>query len=459
MAKRIIRTGTTADPTGDSLKNAFTKVNDNFTELYNALGLDADTLNIGAFEFSGSTMTTTDSSAIVIDQAVTVSSDLTVGGDILPQTHLGGNLGSPTQQWKSLYVSTNTIYLNNVPLSLDGSNNLTVNGSIIGGSVDWADISSKPTLLTDSSSNTFTNKTINIAFGEGNTFQIQGNSITSYSGSGSVIALTSMPTFYGMNVRDSGLTVDGGTGSYYWSGPTGVAVAGIDKAGVYRSGPSATNSLFTFGANGSGTMSAAVEGSLFVGTARPSNNGGLTTDYSGWLVVQSGGKFGGDINTLGGLHFDDATTGYVYFANSATLTPSSNDLTLTTNTGGSKKIWTFGNDGSTTFPSGAGFGLGDNNQLKVNDATTNSLDFRDSSGRGYYTNNDGFTLRSNGSYSWLFKTDSQLHLPGAIRLKVYADSTARDSAITSPTAGLMILVGTATQVYDGSAWRTLSYSA
>ena len=39
MAKRIIRTGTTADPTGDSLKNAFTKVNDNFTELYNALGL------------------------------------------------------------------------------------------------------------------------------------------------------------------------------------------------------------------------------------------------------------------------------------------------------------------------------------------------------------------------------------------------------------------------------------
>ena len=83
MAKRIIRTGTTADPTGDSLKNAFTKVNENFTELYNALGLDAETLNLGAFEFNGSVMTTTDSSAIVIDQAVTVTSDLTVGGDIV----------------------------------------------------------------------------------------------------------------------------------------------------------------------------------------------------------------------------------------------------------------------------------------------------------------------------------------------------------------------------------------
>ena len=129
MAKRIIRTGTTADPTGDSLKNAFTKVNDNFTELYNALGLDADTLNLGAFEFSGSVMTTTDSSAITIDQAVTVTSDLTVGGDVIPNANLGGNLGSPTRQWRSLYVSTNTIYINNVPLSIDSNNNLIVNGS------------------------------------------------------------------------------------------------------------------------------------------------------------------------------------------------------------------------------------------------------------------------------------------------------------------------------------------
>jgi hypothetical protein len=131
MTKKIIRTGTTADPIGDSLKNAFTKVNDNFTELYNALGLDADTLNLGAFEFNGSVMTTTDSSAIVIDQAVSVTSDLTVGGDILPNANLGGNLGSPTRQWRSLYVSTNTIYINNIPLSIDANNNLTVNGRAV----------------------------------------------------------------------------------------------------------------------------------------------------------------------------------------------------------------------------------------------------------------------------------------------------------------------------------------
>ena len=131
MAKKIIRTGTTADPTGDSLKNAFTKVNDNFTELYNALGLDSETLNLGAFEFNGSVMTTTDSTPIVIDQATTIGSDLTVGGDILPGLNLGSNLGSPTRQWRSLYVSTSTIYINNIPLSIDANNNLTVNGSAV----------------------------------------------------------------------------------------------------------------------------------------------------------------------------------------------------------------------------------------------------------------------------------------------------------------------------------------
>ncbi len=189
----------------------------------------------------------------------------------------------------------------------DAEGNITITGSSSG--------------VTASSSDTFTNKTINIAFGQGNTFQIQGNSISSYTGSGPIVALSSMPTLSGFNIGNgSNLTVDGGTGPYYWSGQSGVAQAGIDKAGVYRSGSSSTNSLFTFAANGSGTMSAAVEGSLFVGTALPSNNGGLNTDYSGWLVVQSGGKFGGDLNTRGSLIFDDALTGAVVFADGSRQT-------------------------------------------------------------------------------------------------------------------------------------------
>jgi hypothetical protein len=78
-------------------------------------------------------MTTTDSSAIVIDQATTITSDLTVGGDIVPNIANGGNLGSLARPFRSLFVSNNTIFLGGVPLSLDASNNLTVNGSRVAG--------------------------------------------------------------------------------------------------------------------------------------------------------------------------------------------------------------------------------------------------------------------------------------------------------------------------------------
>jgi hypothetical protein len=90
MTKQTINVGTDPnDRSGDSLRTAFQKVNANFTELYTQLGLNNDvSLNLGAFEFNGSTLTTTDSSTIIIDQATTVTSDLTVGG-VLRTSGLG----------------------------------------------------------------------------------------------------------------------------------------------------------------------------------------------------------------------------------------------------------------------------------------------------------------------------------------------------------------------------------
>jgi len=102
MTQKLILTGTADKGNGDPIRTAFTKVNDNFTELY-------ANLNLGSFEFTDSTISTTDSTAIVIDQATTVTSNLTVGGDILPQTAYGGDLGSSTLPWRSLYVSNSTI--------------------------------------------------------------------------------------------------------------------------------------------------------------------------------------------------------------------------------------------------------------------------------------------------------------------------------------------------------------
>lgn len=83
MAKLTVNIGTSAnDRTGDNLRTAFNKINQNFDELYTTLGLDDNSLNLGAFEFTGSVMTTTDSSAITIDQSVNITSDLKVDGDI-----------------------------------------------------------------------------------------------------------------------------------------------------------------------------------------------------------------------------------------------------------------------------------------------------------------------------------------------------------------------------------------
>ena len=156
MAKQNINVGTTAnDKKGDSLRAAFQKVNANFTELYTQLGLINDpTLNLGAFTFTGSTMSTDDSTNIVIDKPITVNGEITVDGDIVPKTNFGASLGTPTRQFKSLYVSTNTVFLGGVPLSLDPNNNeLTINNVPISQTINYADIPNAPTDLSDLTDN------------------------------------------------------------------------------------------------------------------------------------------------------------------------------------------------------------------------------------------------------------------------------------------------------------------
>ena len=98
MAKKIINVGATAnDKKGDSLRAAFQKVNENFTELY-AGGIGA------AIDLSA------------VDQHV------------IPATDSTYDLGSPTRQWRSLYVSTDTIYIDNTPITI--SNNTLVVGDV-----------------------------------------------------------------------------------------------------------------------------------------------------------------------------------------------------------------------------------------------------------------------------------------------------------------------------------------
>ena len=56
--------------------------------------------------------------------------DIVVNGNVIPGANVTYNLGSPTQQWKSLYVSSNTIYFGGTALSVAG-NTLSLGGAPI----------------------------------------------------------------------------------------------------------------------------------------------------------------------------------------------------------------------------------------------------------------------------------------------------------------------------------------
>jgi hypothetical protein len=59
------------------------------------------------------------------------SNVFTVPGNIVPASNSTASLGTATSQWKDLYVSNSTIYMNNVPLTLTSGNVLTVAGNAV----------------------------------------------------------------------------------------------------------------------------------------------------------------------------------------------------------------------------------------------------------------------------------------------------------------------------------------
>ena len=99
MTQQIINVGQANKGNGDPLRTAFIKVNQNFTELYNAIESGTGNIDLSA-----------------VDQ------------HIIPATDSTYDLGSPDKQWRSLYVSTDTVYIDNVPITV--SNNTLVVGDV-----------------------------------------------------------------------------------------------------------------------------------------------------------------------------------------------------------------------------------------------------------------------------------------------------------------------------------------
>ena len=91
--------------------------------------------NLGSLVIDGSRITTSDSSQIVVDERFKIEQDLSMGGDILPVTDSQFDLGSPSNKWRSLYVSSDTIFINDVPLTVNEGGELLVNGILPASSV------------------------------------------------------------------------------------------------------------------------------------------------------------------------------------------------------------------------------------------------------------------------------------------------------------------------------------
>lgn len=103
----------------------------------------------------------------------------TFTGSLLPSANITYDLGSPTQRWKDLYLSNNTIYLGTSTISTDGGNLVLTNAE--GGTLD---VSGNGTSTTDSMSNgnsniIVTSTSINIsADGNANVFVASSTGVT-----------------------------------------------------------------------------------------------------------------------------------------------------------------------------------------------------------------------------------------------------------------------------------------
>ena len=65
--------------------------------------------------------------------ALAPSTQISVSASLIPKYDVTYDLGSTSSQWRSLYVSSSTIYIDNKAFSIDAGNNITVDGQITNG--------------------------------------------------------------------------------------------------------------------------------------------------------------------------------------------------------------------------------------------------------------------------------------------------------------------------------------
>ena len=153
MSQEIIDIGVIAnDGSGDPLRVAFDKINNNFTELYNSSSVTGPN---GAVQFAVANTVGNivnyelESSANFIYNAS--GNALAMTGNIVPQNPNAINLGTPTNTIGNLYLSNSGYRIGNLTINeVDGTVNFNVTGSVSAmGGLNVGDINAKVVTLTE----------------------------------------------------------------------------------------------------------------------------------------------------------------------------------------------------------------------------------------------------------------------------------------------------------------------
>ena len=403
MAQQIIDTGNVAnDGTGESLRSAFTAVNENFTEIYtagpvgsnvvisgnvitvtgtnnnlelagngignvqvnssfapnidgvhdigaptsrfntvygayfvgNGAGLTGITASPGAFISNGTSNVTVVSAGGNIAIGVQTQSNVAVigrynstfRGNLLPASNVTYDLGAATQAWKDLYLSGNSIYLNNASITSNATA-LTFTNQAGGTFV----LSGAGAAGTNAISNGLTRVAIaaangNVAINVGSTPNVVIVSGIAVSVAGAVSAtgnitgnyfvgngslLTGLPATYSNANVAAYLPVYNGL----LSGASANIAGNITAAGTVSVGPLLAASATVTGTTVANTVSATAITSAAITTGDLS----VTGNVSGALAIL-GNVSGANLNTVGRVSAAGNITGAYVFGNASQMT-------------------------------------------------------------------------------------------------------------------------------------------
>jgi len=276
MAKQTINIGSTAnDGTGDPLRTAFQKINDNFAELYGD-DSSADTFTSPQITTPTITGTATIDNLIFNDSEISTSSNanlnLNPGGtgtvELQAATNITGALdvtGAVTLDTSLTLAAGATITEFSTNTALGTSNTVVPTQNAVKAYVDAQNVAQAITFVGDDSTGTAVNsgETFKIAGGTGLTSAVTGDALTLDIDS-SVVTLTGGQTLTNKTLTTPSISSPNITGHATIEGVTPTGATGTGNL-VFSASPTVTGTLTAATISASGTLAAGnttISGSL-----------------------------------------------------------------------------------------------------------------------------------------------------------------------------------------------------